>query len=139
MTDPYRLAGEPSPFEAGAHVTVPLRPEIAFDPVAAGVPELQDAFASIDTIDLGEQAPGWLVSAAKLIRPLSVGALMAIPTVGAGSVGLVAMIAPARGEAMARASVLFLQGLPLDVVVLIGTLATGYGFARSVEKLKRKG
>jgi len=136
VTDP--LPAAPSPLLLDTHDDTGLRPAIAFDPAVAGVPELPDApaFQSIDAVDLGDAAPAWLSAAARLIRPLSVGALLAIPTVGAASVGLVALVDEARGMAMARASVAFLAGLPTDIVILIGTLATGYGFAKSIERLK---
>lgn len=135
----YRDNGAPSPLAAGTADDDGLVPPFAFDAVAAGQPELstlEQAFQGVDTIDLGAAAPAWLGALARLIRPLSVGALMAIPTVGAATVGAVAAFDPARGMAMAAASTAFLAGLPLDIVLLIGTLATGYGFARSFEKVR---
>ncbi|MBX9881278.1 MAG: hypothetical protein K2X73_04825 [Sphingomonas sp.] len=88
------------------------------------------------TDDLAEaEAPAWLGATAKLIRPLCVGALMAIPTVGAASVGIVAMFSPATALGMADASTRFLAGIPGDIVVLIGALAGGYTAARSAEKI----
>ncbi|MBX9816071.1 MAG: hypothetical protein K2X76_15340 [Sphingomonas sp.] len=81
------------------------------------------------------EAPAWLGATAKLIRPLCVGALMAIPTVGAASVGLVAMFSPATALGMAEASTRFLAGIPGDIVVLIGALAGGYTVVRSAEKI----
>jgi len=116
-----------------------LVPAFAFDPAAAGRPELGDEFVgALDAIDLGEGAPAWLVATARLIRPLSVGALMAIPTVGTATIGAVALFSRERALAMSEASVAFLQGLPTDIILLIGTLATGYGVSRSIEKLKGK-
>lgn len=121
----------------GTHDDTGLAPPIPFDPPAAGAPVLgEDCFQSIDAVDLGADAPAWLTSLTRMIRPISVGALMAIPTVGAATVGLVAAFDAPRGLAMAAASVAFLQGLPVDIVILIGTLATGYGFAKSIERIK---
>lgn len=85
--------------------------------------------------DLGSAAPTWLATAAKLIRPLCVGALMAIPTIGSATVGAVAFFNPTAAEAMAHASTAFLQGIPGEIVLLIGGLAGGYTLARSVEKV----
>ena len=114
-----RIAGAPSPLTDGTH----------------------------DAMDLGladtsqEPAPGaaslWLVGFAKLIRPISIGALMAIPTVGPAVVGIVAFFSPSRAMAMVQASTGFLQALPTDIVLMIATLATGYGVARSFDKLKK--
>lgn len=86
-------------------------------------------------IDLGGQAPAWLGATAKLIRPLCVGALMAIPTVGAASVGIVAIFSSTTALGMAEASTRFLAGIPGDIVTLIGFLAGGYTIARSAEKI----
>lgn len=101
--------------------------------------ELNRPAAEIDLFDMGKGAPAWISTAARLIRPICVGALMAIPTVGSFSVGLVAAISPERGKAMAEASVMFLRGIPWEIVMLIGALATGYGFAKTIELLKGKG
>ncbi len=86
-------------------------------------------------IDLGASAPAWLGATAKLIRPLCVGALMAIPTIGAASVGITAIFDRATALAMAEASTRFLVGIPTDIVALIGFLAGGYTVARSAEKI----
>lgn len=133
-----RTSGAPSPIADGTHDDSGLPPSIPFA-AGGGQTELDDAaFLQIDRVDLGAGAPTWLVAAARLIRPLSVGALMAIPTLGAATIGLVAMFDRTRAMAMADASVAFLAGLPTDIVLLIGTLGTGYGFARSIEKLRGK-
>lgn len=118
------------------------------DAVAAGLAAMQhgraieatitDAGVSIPPegeIDLGDLAPAWLGAMAKLIRPLCVGALMAIPTIGAASVGLVAIFSPSRALAMAEASTRFLGGIPGEIVALIAFLAGGYTVARSAEKI----
>lgn len=135
-----RVNGEPSPIDGGAGAPPP--PMVA-DAPADGAPwsaaaiAAHGSFASPhdDAADLNVEAPAWLGATAKLIRPLCVGALMAIPTVGAASVGIAAMFSPATGLAMAEASTRFLAGIPGDIVALIGFLAGGYTVARSAEKI----
>lgn len=152
-----RSSGTPSPLEAGTHDAniAGLAPPIPFDlgsippgffmqgalatpPAPRGAAIASDGSLATPpegTIDLGGEAPAWLGATAKLIRPLCVGALMAIPTVGAASVGVVAMFSPATGLGMAEASTRFLAGIPGDIVALIGFLAGGYTLARSAEKI----
>lgn len=137
MTPTLRDNGYPSPLEAGTHASPTgehLPEPIPFDPAQAGTPELPprdlgDPFA-LDPVGM----PPKLVQAARLIRPLSVAALMAIPTVGAAVVGLVAAVAPDRALVMAEASTRFLSGIPGDIVALIGFLAGGYGLAKTIER-----
>lgn len=86
-------------------------------------------------MDIGGEAPAWLGATAKLIRPLCVGALMAIPTLGAASIGVVAIASRETALAMAEASTRFLSGIPAEIVTLIGFLAGGYTLARSAEKI----
>lgn len=95
-------------------------------------PEMADGLTAADLVG----APDWMIATARLVRPLCVGALMAIPTVGAASVGLVAAFSRARAMDMADASTAFLSRLPDGVLWLIGSLATGYTFAKSVERLR---
>lgn len=128
----------PSPLDRGTHDDATLRAAIPFDPAAAGAPELGTLVLG-EPIDLGEGAPPWLTYTLRSIRPVCIGALMAIPTLGAASVGLVAMASPARAMAMATASTAFLAGIPGEIVLLIGTLATGYGLAKTLENLRRGG
>lgn len=137
MTLPLRDNGSPSPFDGGTHDSAGLPPPIPFDQATADGLRLGSAVA-IDTLDLGPDAPAWMTALARSIRPLCVGALMAIPTAGAASVGLVAMVSPRTAAAMVAASTAFLAGIPTDIVVLIGTLASGYGLARSIEKVRGK-
>ncbi|KQM23115.1 hypothetical protein ASE73_02510 [Sphingomonas sp. Leaf24] len=135
MTPNLRTHGLPSAIAAGTHQPDDGLPEpTAFDPVAAGVPELVAPVRDIlDPFDVGGLSPR-LVAVARMIRPLCVGALMAIPTLGPASVGLVAIVAPDRALAMAEASTRFLVGIPGDIVALIGFLAGGYGLAKTIEK-----
>lgn len=135
MTPNLRALGEPSPIAAGTHQPADGLPEpIAFDPGAGGVPELVEPVRDVlDPFDVAGLSPR-LTAIARMIRPLCVGALMAIPTLGPASVGLVAIVAPDRALAMAEASTRFLIGIPGDIVALIGFLAGGYGLAKTVEK-----
>lgn len=87
-------------------------------------------------VDLGAGAPNWLTYSLRSIRPVCVGALMAIPTLGAATVGVVAAFSPSRATAMVAASTAFLNGIPADVLLLIGTLATGYGLAKTFERVR---
>lgn len=121
-----------SPIEAGTHVAdlpeaAPYMPPLILTPAEIVPPEGQ--------IELGASAPAWLGATAKLIRPLCVGALMAIPTIGAASVGLAAIFDRDTALAMADASTRFLAGIPAEIVALIGFLAGGYTVARSAEKI----
>lgn len=136
MTPPLRDNGSPSPFEAGTHDPAGLPPPIPFDADLAAGLRLGVDVGSLETLDLGPGAPPWMTALARSIRPLCVGALMAIPTIGAASVGLVAMVSPSAANAMVKASTEFLAGIPTDIVVLIGTLASGYTLAKSVERLR---
>lgn len=136
MTPTLRDQGSPSPIEAGTHDPAGLPPPIAFDPAMAEGLRLGGDLGGLDTLDLGPGAPPWMTALARSIRPLCVGALMAIPTLGAASVGLVAIVSPSAATAMVAASTGFLAGIPTDIVVLIGTLASGYGLAKSVERLR---
>lgn len=136
MTPPLRDNGAPSPFEDGTNDPAGLPPPIAFDRAMADGLRLGGEIGSLDALDLGPGAPAWMTAVARSIRPLCVGALMAIPTFGAASVGVVAIVSPAAATAMVKASTDFLAGIPTDIVILIGTLASGYGLAKSVEKLR---
>lgn len=138
MTPPLRTAGLPSPIDSGTHADASLPPPIPFDPAAAGRPELAEP-VPFDPFALGDpQAlPGWLVAATRMIRPICVGALMAIPTLGAATVGLVAIVDARAAMHAVAASTTFLAGIPGDIVVLIGVLASGYSLSKTVERLKR--
>ncbi|KTT96881.1 hypothetical protein [Sphingomonas sanguinis] len=136
MTPPLRDNGSPSPFEDGTHDPTGLPPPIAFNQAMADGLRLGGEAGGLDTLDLGPGAPSWMTALARSIRPLCVGALMMIPTAGAASVGLVAMVSPRAAAAMVAASTAFLAGIPTDIVLLIGTLASGYGLAKSVERLR---
>lgn len=159
MTAPLRAAGDPSPIAAGTHDDDTLPPPIPFDAAAAGKPEIGPVTAAIlgqgafvtgtaldygqaaqegEAIDLGAGAPPWLTYALRSIRPVCVGALMAIPTLGSLSVGLVAIVSPSRAMAMVAASTAYLAGIPGEIVILIGTLATGYTVAKTVERIQGK-
>lgn len=77
-----------------------------------------------------------LATVLRLVRPLSVGALIAVPTLGAAACGATAMFDTDTALGMARASTLFLQGIPGEVYMLVGFFGGGYGLAKTVERLK---
>ena len=137
MTPALRLLGEPSPLFLGTHDDTSLRPAIPFEPEQAGTPELPDT-AAPDPFELQDAAdlPRWLVAGTRMIRPICVGALMAIPTLGAATVGLVAMFSQDAAMHAVQASTAFLAGLPGEVVLLIGALASGYSVSKTVERLR---
>lgn len=116
MSDPQQPpSSEPGDIERSGVLAAPLPPE--------------------GDVSLGDGAPPWLVATAKLIRPLCVGALMAIPTAGAATIGIAAIFSERTAFAMADASTRFLAGIPGEIVTLIGFLAGGYTIARSAEKI----
>ena len=143
MTPPLRTAGEPTPLALDTHADDTLRPPIPYDPddvrFVAGSPAARASGdwidADIATLSAPIEAPGWLGTATGLIRPICVGALMAIPTLGAATVGAVALLDGGAADRMTRASTAFLGGLPDGVLWLIGALAGGYTVARTTEKL----
>lgn len=140
MTPPLRSQGVPSPLDIGSHIDDGLPPPIPYGSAtaeamsAATLGPIAPLTAIAADLDEAGGAPAWMVATAKLIRPLSVGALMAIPTIGAAAVGFVALFSRDRAMAMVEASGAFLNAIPTDIVLLIGTIATGYGVARSLDK-----
>lgn len=135
MTLIHRVDGEPSPFSLATHDDADLRPAIPFDVATASPRPVLDMLDAEIRAAGAEASPG-LSRVTGLIRPICVGALMAIPTVGTATVGLVAMFSERRAMAMVRASTAFLAGIPSEIVLLIGALATGYGVAKSIERIK---
>lgn len=154
MIGNHRRVRSQSPFEDGTHDDAMLPPQIPYDPRDAGMPELprpvpmplpvpdyEPGLSAIvtggsDPFAIQPNMPRWLAWPTGLIRPLCVGALMAIPTLGAATVGTVAAFDEARAQAMVRVTTSFLIGIPTDITVLIGALAGGYALAKSVEKIK---
>lgn len=139
MTPNLRESGAPSPLSTGTHDDQALRASIAFDPAAAGAPVLPEVDElPFDPFDLRDAAPlpGWLAATTRSIRPVCVGALMAIPTLGAATVGTVALVDHQAAMHAVEASTAFLAALPTEIVLLIGTLATGYSLSKTIERVK---
>lgn len=138
MTPALREAGAPSPLAAGTHDDTTLRPSIPFDPAAAGLPVLPDTEVLLDPFEVRDAGPlpGWLAASTRSIRPVCVGALMAIPTLGAATVGTVALFNDQAAMHAVAASTAFLAGLPTEIVLLIGALASGYSLSKTIERLK---
>lgn len=89
-------------------------------------------------IDLAAgELPGWLNNMVALARPIAVTMTVAIPPIGAFSVGAVAFKWPEAANAMAEASVKFLQGIPDAAYAAITAIALGYTAAKSVEQVKK--
>jgi hypothetical protein len=128
--DPRSIAPSSGPAPAAVPVGSPeLTKAVDEQPVAAGDPHQSDIW---DTAG----CPPWLAVVLRLVRPLSVGALLAIPTIGAATCGAASVIDLETGLGMARASTAFLQGIPGEVYMLIGFFGGGYGLARTVERLR---
>lgn len=69
---------------------------------------------------------GAIGSIVRLVRPLAVTMIVAIPAIGAFSVGVVTFFDAATGKAMAVNAGLFFNGIPGELYTLIGVIATGY-------------
>jgi hypothetical protein len=138
MTPDLRLPSGVSPLTAGTADDTSLPPPIPFDQeqarlLAQGTTVLDGIVSDPFSVPTG--TPAWLGAVTGLIRPICVGALMAIPTVGAATIGAVAMVSGEAADRMAKASVAFLGGIPDGVLILIGTLAGGYTAAKTAERL----
>lgn len=96
------------------------------------------AWFGLKTLDLAEgQLPPWLDQFVTITRPLATSALIAIPSIGAFTVGLVSFWDAAAGEAAAKNSVAFLAGIPDAAYTLIGAVALGYFGAKTAEVIKK--
>ena len=84
----------------------------------------------------GLELPVWLTQLVAVSRPLVVTMTVAIPAIGAASVGLVAMFDAPRALGMAAASTAFLQGVPDSAYGLIAALGLGYFGAKTYETVK---
>lgn len=82
------------------------------------------------------ELPGWLNNLVALTRPLAMTMTVAIAPMGAFMCGLVAFFSPPRGEAMASASIRFLQGIPDAGYGAIVAIALGYTAVKSAEAVK---
>lgn len=91
-----------------------------------------------DRFDLTNgKLPAWVENLVTVTRPLAVNALIAIPTLGAMSVGLVAgVFGETTALGMARASTTFLAGIPDALYGLIGGAFLTYGVAKTTEAIK---
>lgn len=80
--------------------------------------------------------PPWLTNFVSIARPLFVAGNVAIPVLGAFTVGLVSFIWPVQALTMVDASTKFLQGIPDAAYGMITALALGYIGAKSWETVK---
>lgn len=82
--------------------------------------------------------PPWLNNFVALTRPLGTSAIVAIPSVGAFTVGAVAFVWPVEAMDMVKASTSFLQGIPDAAYAMIATIALGYTAGKTAEAIKAK-
>lgn len=82
--------------------------------------------------------PPWLNNTVALTRPLAATMVVAIPALGAFSVGLITWMDAATGAAMAKNSTDFLQGIPDAAYGAIVAIALGYTAGKTVEAVKAK-
>lgn len=82
--------------------------------------------------------PPWLNNTVALTRPLAATMVVAIPALGAASVGFVSYFDPASGAAMALNSTDFLKGIPDAAYGAIVAIALGYTAGKTVEAVKAK-
>lgn len=83
--------------------------------------------------------PKWLQNVVGLARPAVVTMTVAIPSLGAFTVGMVAAVAPEAAMRMAMTSVIYLKGIPDAAWGAITAIALGYTVAKSTEMVKRGG
>lgn len=90
-----------------------------------------------DSIDLSRgELPGWLNNLVALTRPLALTMTVAIPSMGAFTVGVVASFSPKAATAMMEASTKFLQGIPDAGWGAIVAIALGYTASKTAEVIK---
>lgn len=80
--------------------------------------------------------PPWINNLVALARPLAITMTVSIAPVGAFMVGAVAYFDPKAADAMASASIKFLQGIPDAGWGAIVAIALGYTAAKTAEVVK---
>lgn len=90
--------------------------------------ELNKVARILDGIDVRSAfaEDGWIASFAKVTRPLAVTMTVAIPALGAMSIGVISLFSAEAGASAALNSTDFLKGIPNELYLMIGTIATGY-------------
>ena len=92
-----------------------------------------------DKLDLSHgELPGWINNLVALTRPVALTMTVAMPPLGAATVGLVAFKYPQTAMAMARASSTFLQGIPTEGWAAVTAIALGYTASKTAEVIKAK-
>lgn len=90
-----------------------------------------------DSIDFSRaELPGWINNLVALARPAALTMTVAIPSLGAFTVGTVAFKWPRTAMAMADASTSFLKGIPEAGWGAIVAIALGYTAAKTAEVMK---
>lgn len=82
------------------------------------------------------ELPPWINNLVALARPLAITMTVSIAPVGAFMVGAVAYFDPKAADAMASASIKFLQGIPDAGWGAIVAIALGYTAAKTAEVVK---
>ncbi|MGX7926446.1 hypothetical protein ACWPMX_07720 [Tsuneonella sp. HG094] len=96
----------------------------------------------LDQFDLSQgDLPPWIVKAVAVTRPLTTSGIIAIPVMGAFSVGLISgfeswFVEAGTGARMAKDSTAFLQGIPDAAYAMIATIALGYSASKTAEAIK---
>jgi len=80
--------------------------------------------------------PPWLNQFVAITRPLGTSMLIAIPALGAFTIGVVSGFSERAGAAMAKNAVAFLQGIPDAAYAMITAAALGYTAGKSWEAIK---
>lgn len=96
----------------------------------------------LDDFDFSQgDLPPWIVKAVAVTRPLTTSGIIAIPVMGAFSVGLISgleswFVGAGTGARMAADSTAFLRGIPDAAYAMIGAIALGYTGAKTFEAVK---
>lgn len=93
-------------------------------------------FSTLDIVH--GDLPPWINNFVALTRPLTTSAIIAIPSIGAFTVGTVAGFNAEAAMNMAEASTAFLKGIPDAAYGMIAALGLGYTAGKTAEAIKAK-
>ncbi len=80
--------------------------------------------------------PPWINNLVAVARPAFTAGIVAIPCLGAATVGTVALFFPGAAMDSVKASIAFLQGIPDAAYGMITAIALGFTAAKSYEAVK---
>jgi hypothetical protein len=96
-----------------------------------------DHVSFLDNFDLRDgDLPPWITKLVAVTRPLTTSGIIAIPVMGAFTVGTVAGFDFQTGMNMSKASTHFLQGIPDAAYAMIAAVALGYSASKTTEAIK---